>query len=72
MSPAPKLHPDDVPRELEPLSKYLLETYGIEESPWQLADKARDGTLPAVKVRNRWRTTATAYLQAMSPQSKAV
>ena len=63
-----KRHPDDVPRELGPLSTYLREAYGLEVSAWSLADLARAKVLPASKVNGRWRSTATAYLEAMDPK----
>jgi len=67
---SPKLHPDDVPRELNDLSKYLQEVYSIEASAWVRGDLARAKLVPATKVRGRWRTTATAYLTAMSPKAE--
>ncbi len=64
-----KRHSDDVPRQLADLSSYLNETYGIRVSPWTLGDLCRAGTLPARKVGAKWHSTATAYLDMVTPRA---
>jgi hypothetical protein len=63
----PQRHPDDIPLELGPLADYLADTYHQRFSAWTLADLCRRDLVPATKIRGKWRTTARAVLDALSP-----